>query len=78
MDTTRWIWRFLLFSPFKTTLLERIYRRYLVYVALRLCSDYPLALSHSSNFNFKTLCFDAQPCAPLTTWSNYNEKIWIF
>ncbi len=70
MDTTRWIWRFLLFSPIKTTLLEHSYSRYLVSAALTRRSDYSLALLPPPNFNIKTLCFDAQSCAPLTTWSN--------
>ncbi|RKZ54952.1 MAG: hypothetical protein DRQ44_18425 [Gammaproteobacteria bacterium] len=70
MDTTRWIWRFLIFSPVKTTLLERIYNRHLVNAALILRSDYSLALLLPPNFDIKTLCFDAQSCAPLTTWSN--------
>ena len=69
MDTTRWIWRFLLFTPIKTTLIECTYDRYPVSVALLLCSKHTLASSLPPNFNFKTLSFDAQFCAPLTTWS---------
>ena len=74
MDTTRWIWRFLLFTPIKTTLIEYTYGRYLISVALLLCSKYSLASSLPPNFNFKTLCFDAQSSAPLTTWSTLMKK----
>jgi len=61
MDITRRIWRFFLFSPIKTTLLNRSAARYPSGI-VSACLNH-LQATHLLNLILNTTCFDAQSCA---------------
>jgi len=72
MDITRWIWRFLLFSPIKINLFNPVNKRCLLSVGTitsKPCSGHLFTSCSPLNLILNTMCFDAQSRAPLTTRS---------